>query len=100
MADWRITFYGDSLKRLFESEDGPVAKYLAKLAVRVVSAAKRLCPVKTGRLRASIGWRMAKDGLGLLVIVGTNVLYAIFVEMGTWKMAARPFLRPALKAAA
>jgi HK97 gp10 family phage protein len=99
MADWRITFYGDSLKRLFESEDGPVAKDLAKRAVRVESAAKRLAPVRSGRLRASITHQMARDERGLLAVIGTNVSYALYQELGTMYMSARPFLRPALREA-
>jgi HK97 gp10 family phage protein len=99
MADWRITFYGDSLKRLFEGEDGPVAKDLARRAVKVESTAKRLCPVRTGRLRASITHQISRDEQGLLAVIGSNVTYSKFVELGTWKLSARPFLRPALREA-
>lgn len=72
--------------------------------------------VRTGRLRASITWRFAGAGgflaaiasgvstaLGggetLVAEIGSNVEYALYVEMGTSRMAARPFLRPALEAA-
>lgn len=96
---WRITFYGDALKQLLEGEDGPVAKDLAKRAVRVEAAAKRLAPVRTGRLRASITHQISRDERGLLAVVGTNVVYAPFVELGTFRMHGRPFLRPALREA-
>jgi len=45
-----------------------------------------------GRLLASIAWEVA----GLIGRVGTNVDYGRFLELGTRKMAARPWLRRAL----
>jgi len=37
------------------------------------------------------------DQRDLVARVGTNVLYGKFLELGTSKMAARPFIRPALE---
>lgn len=63
--------------------------------------AKRRCPVDTGRLRASIWNDVERKGMTTFVLsVGTNVEYAKFVEFGTSKMAAQPFLRPAVDACA
>ena len=56
------------------------------------SYAKEICPVDTGRLRNSIAH--AQEGSNTEVI-GSNVEYGVFVELGTHKMAAKPFLRPA-----
>jgi len=67
-----------------------------KRAIRAERAAKRLCPVDTGRLRASITWRIDRDAKGLLALIGTTVHYAAYVEFGTWRMHGRPFLRPAI----
>ena len=47
--------------------------------------------VRTGRLRNSITNAHDEDS----VYIGTNVEYAAFVEIGTTKMKARPYLRPA-----
>ena len=55
--------------------------------------------VRTGRLRASITWRPGQDALSPYVDIGSAVHYAPYVELGTSRMAARPFLRPALEAA-
>lgn len=66
---------------------------LARLGNRVLSVAVALCPVDTGRLRSSI--EMVFVGV-LAVRVGTNVEYALYVEMGTRDSPAQPFLRPAL----
>lgn len=51
----------------------------------------RMGAVDTGRLRGSI--THAHDGEN--AYIGTNVEYAPYVEFGTSKMAARPFLRNA-----
>lgn len=65
-------------------------------ALLVERTAKEMCPVDTGTLRRSITHVMSVDGKR--AFVGTNVDYAPYVEMGTAKMAAQPFLRPALHA--
>ena len=49
--------------------------------------------VDTGRLRASITHEHDNESAAY---VGTNVEYAPYVELGTYKMAARPFLRNAV----
>lgn len=77
--------------------------------------------VDTGRLRASItyavsgdsarqhsysdnlgnGYTQSVEGAGdrkdQIMYLGTNVEYAPYVEQGTQKMPARPFIRPALE---
>lgn len=87
-----------ALAELLESIDGPVAKELTRRAVRVESGAKRLCPVDTGRLRASITHALSRDASSLYAEVGSNVAYAAFVELGTRHAGAQPYLRPALAA--
>jgi hypothetical protein len=89
---------------------GTVLPDLIKRAIRVEAFAKsgwNAPPgppggkpgVRTGRLRASITWRPGVDDVSPYVDIGSNVLYAPYVELGTRRMAARPFLRPALEAA-
>lgn len=56
------------------------------------SYAKAACPVDTGRLRNSITHQQESENVE---VIGTNVSYAPYVELGTSKMSARPFLRPA-----
>lgn len=75
---------------------GPVAREVARRATFVESAAKQLAPVDTGRLRSSIATEMSRDSKGVVAYVGSNVEYAIYLEMGTSRMAARPYLIPAL----
>ena len=55
--------------------------------------AKLLCPVDTGRLRNSISHAVNENEK--TVYIGTNVEYAPYVELGTSRQKAQPFLRPA-----
>lgn len=67
---------------------------LMRNALKVELAAKEMCAVDTGRLRGSITTdkRYIQK---FLVMVGTNVDYGPYVEFGTKKMDARPYLFPA-----
>jgi HK97 gp10 family phage protein len=99
------------LEELLRGPAGPVVRDLVKRAYRVEAAAKMIAShpppsvpgsgpaVRTGRLRNSITWRVGADFLGAYADVGSAVFYAPFVELGTSRMQARPFLRPALNAA-
>jgi HK97 gp10 family phage protein len=71
------------------------SKEVMTFLLNTESGAKRRCAVrrvKGGRLRSSIHTDIASDLSGS---VGTNVFYGPYVEWGTVKMAARPFLHPA-----
>lgn len=61
------------------------------------ATAKRLVPVDTGALQASIQWRMVNTTDGELTAGGGDVNYEGFVEFGTRHMAAQPYLRPAVE---
>jgi HK97 gp10 family phage protein len=50
---------------------------------------------QTGRLLGSVAWEVDKNSL--VGRVGTNLDYGRFLELGTQKMAARPWLRRALR---
>lgn len=64
-------------------------------AEAVAQSARGMCPVDTGALQGSIS--ASQSGDGAVVSVGAD--YGIYVEFGTYKMAARPFLAPSLSAA-
>lgn len=94
----RFRFDQAGLDQLLESPSGDVAKEILRRTTRVERTAKQLCPVDTGRLRASITHALDRDGQGLVGVVGTDVEYAPFVFLGTTRMAARPALQAALAA--
>jgi HK97 gp10 family phage protein len=127
MADAKVILDAEKVEKLLGAT---VKKYLVAIGYMVEADAKRLCPVDTGRLRASIstnytgsGFVVGKDevkdpGGGLkidflgdrgikgttitakkefVVVVGTNVEYAPFIELGTKHISPRAFLRRAFE---
>lgn len=66
---------------------------LERMVVQIHNRAKEMCPVDTGRLRASIAWHLEDRHVG---VVDSHVEYAPYVEYGTSRMEAQPFLRPAV----
>lgn len=70
-----------------------IHRSLVKIGLTTEGYAKRLCPVRTGRLRNSITFYTDDD----TVTIGTNVEYAQCVEEGTSKQKAKPYLRPAIE---
>ncbi len=73
--------------------EAAIGRAVKRTALRVVAGAQDRCPVKTGNLRASIH---ASDDTPLREEVAASASYAMYVEMGTVRMAAQPFLQPAL----
>jgi len=60
--------------------------------------AKNRCPVVTGRLRASITGKITKfTGTAVEGKLGAHTNYAAYVELGTARSKARPYLWPALE---
>lgn len=51
-----------------------------------------------GNLRKSIRSKVTRSGLQVTALIGSNLPYARPLELGTNRMAARPFMRPALAA--
>lgn len=70
-----------------------VAAEVKRHTLDVEAKAKERVPVKTGTLRRSIHSVFSNGGLTGLV--GPSVLYGKFVEFGTRRMGARPYMRPA-----
>lgn len=73
------------------------SRVVSKYGLLITGDAAKRCPVDTGRLRNSI---TANSKLiePLTYRIQDGVPYGIFQELGTSKMAAQPFLVPALEA--
>lgn len=71
-----------------------IKKAIKRCGLKVEGDAKRICPVRTGLLRNSIHTSEVRKDYS--VKVSTNVFYAPFVEFGTIRQNAQPFMRPAL----
>lgn len=86
-----VTFH-DNSAAVRAALDAAKARSLEGCGSVLEAFAKQLCPVDTGRLRDSITHEVHGDSTS----AGTNVEYAPYVELGTSKMAAKPYLKPAL----
>lgn len=76
-----------------EALESQIEQALIAIGMTAETYAKEKCPVDTDRLRSSITHEVEMGDKS--VVIGTNVEYAAFVELGTSKMRARPYLRPA-----
>jgi HK97 gp10 family phage protein len=92
MGHTRITWDDGALKDIVRGEQSD--RVLQEIGDRIVSRAQGLVRVDTGALRDSITAEVS-DGV---LTVGTDSPYALANELGTQRMTAQPFLRPALDA--
>lgn len=89
-----------NVKEVLAALEGKRFEALNAIGEAAVVHAQDACPVDTGNLRASIMHQVISEDT---VEIGTAsgyapykpVDYAPFVETGTSRMAAQPFLRPA-----
>ena len=70
----------------FTTDDVAVGAYI------ILDKAVDNCPVDTGYLRSTAFSEITDDD----VFIGFNAPYASYLEFGTYKMEAQPYLRPAL----
>lgn len=90
----QVKWYG---KAVLEQAKKDTLELVEKKAAQVEKDAKELAPVATGALRDSITSEVDKDEL--TARIGSDLDYALAVELGTARRAAKPYLRPALEKA-
>lgn len=83
----------DNTDKVTEGIESAIAVALEKIGLLAENYAAKKCPVDTGNLRGSITYEV--DTADNAVYIGTNVEYAPYVELGTSRQKAQPFLRPA-----
>lgn len=94
----------DNTGKVKSEVEASIAKALEIIGMKAERYAKAICPVGTpestgkpgyrgGTLRNSITHSVDKKTM----YVGSNVEYAPFVELGTRRMSARPYLRPSIE---
>jgi HK97 gp10 family phage protein len=82
----------------FEQLMGQVEQAMeGELRQEVLPEARRLVPVKTGKLQASIDVGVERDGAVVTGYVEAGEPYAPYVEFGTGIRPAKAFLRPAVE---
>jgi HK97 gp10 family phage protein len=82
----------DNTDLVKKATDEAIERALEAVGLQAEGYAKELCPVDTGRLRNSITHQQIEKNTEA---IGTNVEYAPYVEMGTQRMKAQPFIKPA-----
>jgi HK97 gp10 family phage protein len=83
--------YKDNTEEILRGIADAKQRALERIGLSAEGYAKKECPVDTGNLRNSITHARDDDA----AYIGTNVEYAPYVELGTSRMKAQPFLRPA-----
>lgn len=102
----KVTIVHNNIDEALSELEKKKRKILEILGLKAEKYAKARCPVGTpestgipgymgGTLRNSITHKVELEASA--VHIGTNVEYAPYVEMGTVKMSARPYLKPAVE---
>lgn len=82
-----------SVQTISNDMESSVKQVVTNTALQIESDAKYLAPVDTGHTRRNITTEV-KDG-GMAAEVYANAEYSIYVEFGTSKQNAQPFMTPA-----
>ena len=85
-------------ERVINQVNSALEKAIFQAVLMVEADARKLCAVDTSRLRASITHEVKEIAKGVIQgKVGSSTSYSRFVELGTSKQSAQPYLRPALE---
>jgi len=87
----RIVISGGAVPGL----ESALSEKMEIIVARVVRNAQRIVPVDTHNLQDHIEGDVGLESGKVVGRVGTDVEYGIYVEQGTSRMAAQPWLRPA-----
>lgn len=87
--------FDSNLKEVENALEQTVSRALFKVGAFVETESKTIVPVDTGRLKNSIEHQ--ENSAEQYTEIGSKVEYAPYVETGTYKMKAQPYLRPAIE---
>lgn len=87
-----IVIAQDNRDEFHSGYNAAILRGLEKVGISAEGHAKDMCPVDTGRLRNSITHSV--DNGDKTVAIGTNVEYAAYIELGTSRSDAQPYLVP------
>jgi len=82
-----------AMQRFDSAMQSHVQRQLTSWTEAVKVSAKQLVPVRTGHLRESIYAKISE----WVAEIGSEAVYALFVEFGTRHMRARPYFFPAVQ---
>ena len=88
-----IEKFQETMRQFDSAVQKHVHRQLASWAAVVKALARQLAPVRTGHLRSTI----YADVKEWVATIGAEATYAMYVELGTRHMQARPYLYPAIQ---
>lgn len=88
-----IRWFGNQVQRYVRDRASARMNLTGKL---IVAKANTLVPVRTGQLKASIGYFYDQNSMTLTIYA--DMYYSGWVERGTARMRARPYIMPAIEA--
>lgn len=89
-----VTVNTSELERIANQLDAKTADVIRILGFEGLGYSKTYAPFDTGALKASLEVTMIEPAWAR---ISPHVHYAIYQELGTYKMAAHPFLTPAIE---
>ena len=89
-----LEFDVNNVQEVLDAVPPAIERALEAIGAQVENYAKMLCPVDTGNLRNSITHEVEPEEE--CVYVGSAVEYAAYVELGTSRSKAQPYLEPAV----
>lgn len=84
------------MDRIIKQSGLKARQVVNRMAFQIQASAVPRAPYRTGALRGSAKVKPTQSDNGVAT-VGFYTDYAAFVEFGTYKMAARPYLMPAVE---
>lgn len=87
----RLTWNGPQvLQEVFNA----VVEAFEQVSDEALNYMQSVVPVRTGNLRDSCFVNIRLDGTRLQVRIGASAYYAVYVELGTSRTPAQPYIRP------
>jgi HK97 gp10 family phage protein len=80
---------------MLASVDAARQRAVTEAATKIVQQSQSDVAVDTGKLKGSVKQVIANSNNSTTGTVSYNTNYAIYVELGTSRMAAQPYLHPA-----
>jgi HK97 gp10 family phage protein len=93
-----ITIKFDRFPEIAAAMPERASQVVRKASFDIEGQAKNRCPIETGALHDSILTKFENNGL--TGIIAPHMDYATFVEFGTKRMSAKPYMLPAAEAVA
>jgi hypothetical protein len=79
----KVKYYPGALENLLNSPTGEVGRYLKSKGNEILTVARAMVGVRTGKLRSSLHMRHMRDARGQYVWVGSKLDYALAHHEGT-----------------